>query len=118
MLADHPAGWNKRGVYSGVQQNGIIDESGENFCQRETIQEYSIKMNEILRDKIFKEFHMSECFVSVPYFNFSRNPRQLHFTVFDSTASFKSQKQDIKMSFRAACCRYTVCQFHIICMEI
>jgi hypothetical protein len=33
MVADHPAGWNKRGVYSGVKRNGIIDESGENFCQ-------------------------------------------------------------------------------------
>jgi hypothetical protein len=27
MLADHPAGWNKPGVYSGVKQNGIIDKA-------------------------------------------------------------------------------------------
>jgi len=33
-------------------------------------------------------------------------PRELHFTVFDCTACFESQKQDIKMSFTAACCFY------------
>jgi hypothetical protein len=47
MLADHPAGWNKRGVYSGEKRNGIIDESGDNFCQA-TIKKYTIKIKEIL----------------------------------------------------------------------
>jgi hypothetical protein len=33
VLADHPAGWNKPGIYSGVKQNGIIDESRDSFLQ-------------------------------------------------------------------------------------
>jgi hypothetical protein len=33
VLADHPAGWKRRGVYSGVKRNGIIDESGDSFYQ-------------------------------------------------------------------------------------